>query len=183
MPPAEAASVPRYSGIAMALHWLVALIVIGLLCVGLWMVGLEISRQKLVVYGWHKWFGLLVLTLVILRLAWRLTHRPPPLPSGLAPWEYRLAPIAHWGLYLLLLAMPISGWLMNSAAGQTVVWFGLLELPTWIDRDPDLLELFRGIHHWLSRGLIALVLLHVAAVVRHDVLRRDGILRRMLPGA
>jgi len=170
----------RYSTVAITLHWLTALLVIGMLGVGLWMVGLEISRLKLVVYGWHKWFGITVLAIVILRLLWRRYRPPPSLPPTVAPWERVAAPLAHWSLYALLLAMPVTGWLMNSAAGQTVIWFGLIALPNLVDRDPALLEIFRSAHHWLSRALILLLAIHIGAVIRHDVLRRDGILRRML---
>lgn len=175
------AGAPRYDTVAALMHWLTALLVLGLIAIGLWMVGLEIGRQKLVVYGWHKWVGLSVLVLMILRLCWRLFHPPPPLPAGIASWERRLAPLVHGMLYGLLLAMPLTGWLMTSAAGQPVVWFGLVELPDLVGRDRELLAWFRGAHHWLSRLLIVLIMLHVAAVIRHDVLRRDGILRRMLP--
>lgn len=171
----------RYSAPAMLLHWVTAVLVLGLLAVGLWMVGLEISRQKLVVYGWHKWIGLAVLAILVVRLAWRAIRRPPPLPVSIAPWERRAAAIAHALLYALLLAMPLSGWAMSSAAGQPVIWFGLWQLPDPVGRDPALLELCRSLHHWLSRLLMLTVALHIAAVVRHDLLRRDGVLRRMLP--
>lgn len=175
------AAAGQYNTPALVLHWATAPLVIGLLAVGLWMVGLEISRLKLVVYGWHKWIGLVVLAIVVIRLIWRALNRPPPLPATVAPWERRAAAIAHGLLYGLLLAMPLSGWAMTSAAGQPVIWFGVLRLPDIVGRDPALLEIFRGIHHWLSRLLLLTIALHVAAVIRHDVLRRDGILRRMLP--
>lgn len=152
-----------------------------MLCVGLWMTGLPIGLLKLQVYGWHKWIGLLVLTLTIARLLWRLHSPPPPLPDTVAPWERRLAPLVHWGLLALLLAMPISGWLMSSAAGVSVIWFGFLPLPDLVPRDLELFETLRFAHHVLARLLIAAIVLHLAAVVRHDVLRRDGIFRRMWP--
>jgi cytochrome b561 len=173
----------RYGRPAQGFHWLTAAIVLGMIGVGLWMVGLPIGRQKLVVYGWHKWFGLLLLVITLARLVWRHFHAPPPLPAGITAWERRAAPIAHWALYGLLIAMPITGWLMTSAAGLPVIWFGLFEVPDLVDRDPALLEAFKSAHHWLSRALILLLLVHVAAVIRHDVLRRDGIIRRMWPFA
>ena len=172
-----------YRPAAKALHWLTALAVLGMLGVGLWMTDLPISLLKLQVYAWHKWIGLAVLVLTVLRLAWRWHSPPPPLPDTVAPWERRLAPLVHWILLSLLLAMPVSGWLMSSAAGVSVVWFGVLPLPDLVPRDQNLFAILRGTHYVLSRLLIVALVLHVAAVVRHDVLRRDGIFRRMSPFA
>ncbi len=157
------------------------MLVLGLLAVGLWMTTLPFGLPKLQAYAWHKWLGLVVLLLTVLRLWCRWRSPPPPLPTGIAPWEQRLAPLVHWCLLVLLLAMPLSGWLMSSAAGVTVVWFGFLPLPDFVPRDQRLSEALRTTHHALSRALMALLVLHIAAVVRHDVLRRDGIFRRMSP--
>ena len=152
-----------------------------MLCVGLWMTGLPIGLLKHQVYGWHKWIGLVVLLLTFARLLWRWHAPPPPLPDTVAPWERKLAPLVHWGLLALLLAMPLSGWLMSSAAGVRVIWFGVLPLPDLMPRDPALFETLLFAHHLLARLLIAAIVLHLAAVARHDLLRRDGIFRRMWP--
>ena len=170
---------PTYHAISKSLHWLTAVAVFGLLGVGLWMTGLPISLLKLQAYAWHKWIGLVVLLFTVLRLLWRWRHPPPPLPGAIARWERALAPVAHWMLLALLVAMPASGWLMSSAAGVSVFWFGVLALPDLVPRNPDLFEALRTLHHLLSRLLIVVVALHVAAVVRHDVVRRDGIFRHM----
>jgi cytochrome b561 len=172
---------PTYHGAAKAFHWLTALAVFGLLGIGLWMTGLPISLLKLQVYAWHKWIGLVVLVLTVLRLLWRWWHPPPPLPATITRWERALAPAGHWVLLFLLVAMPTSGWLMSSAAGVAVAWFGVLPLPDLVPRNPDLFEALRSVHFVLSRCLIVVVALHVAAVLHHDVLRRDGIFRRMWP--
>lgn len=172
---------PTYHAAAKALHWLTALAVFGLLGIGLWMTGLPIGLQKLQVYNWHKWIGLVVLALTMARLLWRWRHPPPPLPDTVTRWERSLAPTGHWALLLLLLAMPVSGWLMSSAAGVSVSWFGVLPLPNPVSSDPDLFEVLRSVHFVLSRCLIVVVALHIAAVFHHDVLRRDGIFRRMWP--
>lgn len=164
---------------AKALHWITALAVLGLLGVGLWMTGLPLGLLKLEVYGWHKWIGLTVLVLTMVRLWWRWRHPPPPLPGALPTWERRAAHAAHWALFFLLLAMPISGWLMNSAAGVGLYWFGYVPIPDLVPRDPALFETLRTVHRVLSRLLMAVVALHVGAVVYHDVLRRDGIFRRI----
>lgn len=170
---------PTYHAAAKTLHWLTAAAVLGLLGAGLWMTGLPISLLKLQVYNWHKWIGLTVLALTALRLLWRWRNPPPPLPGTVTRWERALAPAGHWALLLLLLAMPVSGWLMSSAAGVSVAWFGALPLPDLVPRDPALFESLRTAHFFLSRLLIVVVVLHIAAVLHHDLIRRDGIFRRM----
>jgi cytochrome b561 len=152
-----------------------------MVAVGLWMTGLPLGFTKLYAYNWHKWVGLIVLLLTTVRLLWRWHHPPPPLPDTIVRWQAALAPIVHWALFLLLLALPISGWFMSSAAGISVIWFGSLPLPDLVPRDPGLFEALKTAHHVLSRLLIAALILHVAAVVHHDVMRRDGIFRRMWP--
>ena len=173
--------VPTYHAAAKSLHWLTALAVFGLLGIGLWMTGLPIGLQKLQVYNWHKWIGLVVLVLTAARLLGRWRHPPPPRPDAVTRWERLLAPVGHWALLVLLLAMPASGWLMSSAAGVGVSWFGILPLPNPVSPNPDLFEILRTTHFVFSRCLIVVVALHIAAVFHHDVLRRDGIFRRMWP--
>jgi cytochrome b561 len=170
-----------YTSLAKALHWITAALVLGMLGVGLWMTGLPIGLMKLQVYGWHKWIGLTVLMLTLLRLGWRWHAPPPPLPDTITRWERKAAPLGHAALLVLLLAMPVSGWLMSSAAGVSVAWFGVLPLPDLVPRDPELFKVLVTTHYVLSRLLIVVVALHVAAVIRHDLLRRDGIFRRMWP--
>jgi cytochrome b561 len=171
----------KHSRTTIGLHWITALAVLGLLGVGLWMVGLPLGLLKLKVYAWHKWIGIAVLAMTVVRLLWRWRHPPPMLPGSLRDWERRLAPIAHWSLFALLLAMPLSGWMMNSAAGVGLYWFGYIPIPDLVPRDPDLFATLKTVHKILSRLLIAVVVLHVGAVIYHDVLRRDGVFRRMWP--
>ena len=106
-----------YHWLSKTFHWLTALAVLGMICIGWWMTGLALGLFKLQVYTWHKWIGLTVLALTLLCLLWRWRVPPPNLPDTIAPWERKLAPLVHWSLLALLLAMPISGWAMNSAAG------------------------------------------------------------------
>jgi cytochrome b561 len=170
---------PAYHPSAKFLHWVTALCVVGLIAVGLWMTSMQISLLKLQLYAWHKWIGLVVLLLTIARLAWRWRSPPPPLPAGVVHWERTIAPVSHALLLALLLAMPISGWLMSSAGGVSVYWFGLLPLPDLVPRDQDLFAALRQLHHLLAYGLMGLLALHLLAVLHHDVMRRDGIFRRM----
>ena len=168
-----------YSPFAKALHWLGALCVLGLLIVGFWMIGLPISLLKLKVYGWHKWIGLTVLLLTLVRLGWRWRSPPPELPGTLTCWERRLAPFSHAALLALLVAQPLVGWLMSSAGGVSVYWFGYLPLPDLVPRDQQLFATLRVAHALLAYALVGVITIHVLAVVRYDLMRRDGIFRRM----
>lgn len=172
-----------YTSPAKVLHWITATLVLGMLGGGLWMTDLPLGLLKLQVYGWHKWIGLTVLALTVLRLLWRSYAAPPPLPDTLPGWEQKAALLGHAALLILLLAMPVSGWLMSSAAGVPVVWFGVVPLPDLVAHDAELFNLLRATHYVLSRLLIVVVALHVAAVIRHDLFRRDGVFRRMWPHA
>ncbi len=172
-----------YHPVAKLLHWITAIAVFGLIGLGLWMTDLPIGLPKLQAYAWHKWIGLTVLLLTIVRLIWRWRSPPPPLPVAVTPWERRLAPLGHRALLCLLLALPLSGWLMSSAGGVAIYWFGLLRVPDLLSRDPRLFETLRTLHHWLAWLIMAVIALHLAAIVRHDLLRRDGIFRRMWPSA
>ncbi len=174
-------SLPRYSAPAITLHWLMALMLFGLLGLGFYMTGLPLSPTKLKLFSWHKWLGVTVFLLVWARLAWRLISPPPPLPAGMARPLVWLAHAGHAGLYLLMLAIPLSGWLMSSAKGFQTVWFGVLPLPDLVARDRGLGTLLENIHLGLNLALIALVLGHVLAALHHQFGKRDGTLYRMLP--
>ena len=166
---------------AKALHWIIALAVFALLGVGLWMTGLPLGLLKFKVYGWPKWIGLTGLVLTVARLWWRWRHPPPALPGAVPAWERRAAHAAHGTLFFLLLAMPISGWLMNSAAGFPLQWFGLFNLPSIAPHDRDLHELAESMHEWLFWALVALAAAHAAAALYHHLFQRDATLARMLP--
>jgi cytochrome b561 len=172
-----------YHPTAKALHWVTALAVLGMLVLGFWMTDLPLGFAKLYAYAWHKWIGLMVLLLTFGRLLWRWRHPPPELPTGLPAWQTRLAPVAHWALLGLLVVMPLSGWVMSSAGGVSVYWFGYIPLPDLVPRNQPLFAVLKETHHLLARLLIAVLLVHVAAVLHHDVVRRDGIFRRMWPFA
>ena len=173
---------PRYTGVAMLLHWLIALLIFGLFPLGLYMHGLPLSIEKLQLYSWHKWGGMTVLLLVAIRLAWRITHRPPSLPAGMPRWQVGAAHALHAVIYLFILAIPLSGWALSSAAGVQVVWFGVLPLPNLVAASKPLAHTLAEVHEILNFTLAGLVFLHVAAALKHHLVDRDGVLLRMLPG-
>ncbi len=168
-----------YGLVAIILHWIMALLLVGLLIFGLYMVQLPVSFEKLKLYGWHKEYGILALMLVIVRLCWRIINKTPRLSIPL--WEIIAARTVHWAFYGFMLAMPITGWVITSAAGLPVSFFGLFVLPDLISPNPNLIELFEEIHEWLGYGLIATLGLHTAAALKHHFINKDDILRRMLP--
>ncbi len=170
-----------YKSSAKWLHWLIALMVFGLLGVGLYMTELRISPQKIQLYMTHKSVGLTVLMLMLLRLAYRLKNPAPALPVGIPGWQKTASHISHALLYLLLIAMPISGWLMNSASGFPMKYFGLVRVPDLIARSQENLAIFKAAHSYIAWTLIALIGVHVLAALKHHFIDRDSVLRRMLP--
>lgn len=169
----------HYGSVTILLHWIMAILIIGLLILGLYMVPLPISREKLKFYRWHKEFGMLVLMLIVLRVAWRLSNITPSLAS-LPLWEKFAARSVHYAFYVFMFAMPISGWMMSSAAGFSVSFFGLFLLPDLVSPDENLRIALTEIHKWLGYLLIATLFLHVGASLKHHFINKDDILRRML---
>ncbi|MFY8118059.1 MAG: cytochrome b [Roseateles sp.] len=171
----------RYDLLSIALHWLMALAIIGLLGVGLYMVSLPFSMSRLKLYNWHKWAGMTVLALAALRLLWSLLRQAPAAAPG-PRWQQVAAHAVHGLLYLFFFAVPLAGWTYSSAAGFPIVWFGLLPLPDLVSPDPALAETLKATHRWLAYGLAAVVAAHVAAALKHQFLDRDRLLARMWPG-
>lgn len=176
----------RYTPTAIGLHWLLALLLLGMFVVGLYMTSLPFSPQRLKLYNWHKWAGIVVLTLSFLRLLWRLTHRPPALPdavrAAMPAWQRYAHHGTHGALYLLFFAIPLLGWAYSSAAGFPIVVFGVLPLPDFMPVDKALAEAIKPWHAYAAYALAALVVLHVAAALKHQFVDRDSLLTRMLPG-
>lgn len=170
---------PAYTPVAKGLHWLMAALILGLAALGLVMHEMPLSPLKLELYAWHKWFGVTVFLLVWLRLAWRLTHRPPALPATLSPPLQRLAHAGHALLYGLMIVIPLSGWLMSSAKGVQTVWFGLVPLPDLLGRDRELGDLLQQAHKLLNLLLLLTLAGHVLAALWHHFVLKDDTLRRM----
>jgi cytochrome b561 len=180
-PPLE----PRYTTVAIALHWLLALVILGAFAVGLYMTDLPFSPQRLKLYNWHKWAGITFLMLTVLRLVWRFTHRPPALPVAVARampgWQTRAYHATHHLMYLLFFAVPLIGWAYSSAAGFPIVWFGQIPLPDLLPANKALAELIKPFHQFSAFCLVVLAGLHVAAALKHQWIDRDGLLLRMMP--
>lgn len=171
----------HYTGTAKALHWLMALMLFAMLALGFYMQGLPLSPEKLQLYSWHKWAGVTIFLLVLFRLAWRFTHRPPALPANMPKPMQLAAHAGHLALYGLMLAIPLSGWLMSSAKGFQTVWFGFLPLPDLLAKDKALGDLLQTVHVSLNLLMLVVVAGHVGAALKHHFIDRDDILTRMLP--
>lgn len=170
----------RYGWTLIGLHWLTLLLIVAAYVLGTILHELPLSPLKLKLYAWHKWIGLMVLALVPLRIAFRLADTLDH-ARGLSPLEIRASAIVHGLLYLLLIAVPLFGWLHSSAAGFPVVWFGVLPLPDLVGKDRALAEVFEELHEGAVNLLVVLVALHAVAALYHHYFRRDGVLARMVP--
>lgn len=173
----------RYDGIAMSLHWLMAAAILGLLVLGFVMKGLPPgSAQQFKFYQLHKSVGMTVFLLAALRLAWRLGHRPPPLPAAMGPGERLLAHGGHWALYALMFAMPLAGWAVVSTSPYNIptFLFGVVGLPH-LPLPKELSDLSKAAHLAGAWLMIATLAGHVAAALRHHLVLHDDVLVRMLP--
>jgi len=145
------------------------------------MVDLPLTPAKLRYYSWHKWGGVTIFLLSALRLTWMVMNPAPTLPSAMPEWQQRAAHASHRLLYIFFFAAPLTGWLFSSATGFPVVYFGVLQLPDLIDKNGEAADVFQAAHRWINFSLASLVVLHVAAAVKHHLVDRDDILVRMLP--
>lgn len=167
----------RYNGVARALHWTIAVLVIANLLTGFFHTPLE-DTVRLIPY--HKAIGITVLALSLARIAWRFTWTRPPYPDTMSNTEIFAAKSVHRLFYVLIVAMPLSGWIMASAGKYPLEWFGLFAIPKFtVTRDDALYTLGREAHGILGWLFLMLVILHVGAALRHHFLLRDQILQRM----
>lgn len=173
-------STVRYGFVAQGLHWVIVGLLIVQVTLGKIADDLPLGLDKLVTLARHKSFGITILGLAAVRLAWRLVDRPPP-PPPMPHWQLVAARLSHAAFYVLLFALPVTGWLMSSASNYPVSWFGLVQLPDFVAPDEGLKHLLEEIHETLVKVLIALTILHVVAALKHQFIDRDGLLLRMLP--
>lgn len=185
----DRSAIQRYSDIAVLFHWLIALLIIGLLAIGKYMTGLEENDPvRFVLTQWHKSFGISVLLLSVLRLMWRFVHKPPPEPDYIPRWQQFIAGGVHLLLYALMFLLPITGWIMVSASPLNLdtVLFGVIPWPhlppfPHLPNKAGVAEAFHSYHEIASTVLIVFVLAHVGAAMKHHLVDKDTVLHRMLP--
>lgn len=168
----------RYSGTAVALHWTIAALIICAFTLAWIMTNLGISPLKLRMVNWHKWVGITILSLAIIRLLWRLTHRPPemlPMPT----WQRVSAKVIHASLYVLLLLQPLLGWAYSNAVGYPVVYLGIIPLPNLVAKNKQLADVLVECHEFFGWCLLVIVSLHVLAALKHHFIDADATLKRM----
>jgi len=171
----------RYNAGAIALHWIIAALILVNLVLGISMAQLPISPRKLNWYLWHKSIGTTVFLLTSLRLIWRAVRPHPPLVA-MPAWQLRAARVSHVLLYVLLFAVPLSGWIFSSSTGVQVVYLGLVPLPNLVPKDRALADVLGWVHVGLNVMLAAVVVVHAAAALKHHFVDKDRVLARMLPG-
>ncbi|WP_307572500.1 cytochrome b [Variovorax paradoxus] len=173
----------RYGAVAITFHWLIALLIIVNFGLGLYFVQLRLSPGKLALISQHKWIGVTVFVLCAARLLWRCTHPAPALAPSLPTWQRHAAHAVHAVLYILMVAAPLSGWLYSSAAGVPTVYLGIsaLRLPDLLGKDAAIAATLKLVHRVINYSLATLVVAHLAAALKHQLVDRDGTLARMLP--
>jgi len=171
----------RWGHVAQFLHWLIVVLIIVQVTLATIADDLPLGVKKLGMLARHKSFGITILGLAVLRLVWRWMNPTPDLPDTLKPYERVLATITHAGLYILLFAMPLTGWMMSSARGFPVSWFGFIQLPDFVPKNKSLYDAMLETHETLAWALYTIVFLHVVAALKHHFMLKDNVLRRMLP--
>ncbi len=173
----------RYSSVAIALHWVIGLLMIGNVLGGLLHESFGKEYVGLII-SLHKASGILILLLSLARLAWRLGHRPPPLAATLKRWEIGLAHATHWVFYTLMLALPLSGWLMVSAGERKwpIDFFGLFNVPFLpVTQSKSLGGVMHEVHELAGFLMLGLIVLHIAGAAKHLLIDGDNTVERMLP--
>jgi cytochrome b561 len=171
----------RYSAVAQAFHWIIAALIVTQFVLANLEDDLPIGAHKLALLARHKSFGMTILMLAILRLLWRLKNPPPELPAGMSPLERKLARATHIAFYVLLFAMPLTGWMMSSAKNYSVSWFGLFTWPNLIGKNEAAFNFLHATHEILSDVLLVIAVLHILAALKHHFWNKDNVLLRMLP--
>ena len=171
-----------YNPIAKWLHWLVAGMIVVQYVLAELAENAEQNNQLVSQLGLlanHKSVGITILVLAVIRLAWRFSHKPPSLPENMPGWQIKASHISHWSLYALLILLPITGWLMSSAAAYSVSWFNLIALPDFVNPDPALKGTLESIHEIFAKLLFVIALLHILAALKHALFDKDDVLARM----
>ncbi len=174
----------NWGAIAKLLHWVIAIAILGNIALGIYAAGLPLSPAQADAFYWHKTVGLTVLGLVVLRILWRVATPVPRPPPGMPRWQRIASGLSHFGLYILMVALPLSGWVIHSASGFYLELYGLFEVPNIVPESADESAVQDGaavVHYWLFVAISALVVLHVLAALKHHMIDGDTVLVRMLP--
>lgn len=168
----------RFAPFARLLHWTMAVLILTMLFIGAGMLSTA-SACYPTLLAWHRPIGITILVLALIRLGFRLTHRPPALPDTLPEWQKAAAHASHWLLYALMIAMPLIGWAMQSAGGYPVLLTKAVVLPPILPHDIHLYGLLRTAHGLLAYAFFLLILGHLGAALTHALIRRDGVFQSM----
>jgi cytochrome b561 len=172
----------RYTKTAILLHWLIAVLIVAAFTLGLTMVDIPgLTPTKLRYFSWHKWLGCTVFAFACIRLLWRLAHTAPPYPAIMPHWQQKAATALHTLLYLLIFAVPLSGYFYTLSAGVPVVYLGIVPLPVVMEPNMALKPILKQVHYTLNMTLLTAVIVHVLAALKHQFIDRDDVLKRMLP--
>src|SRR5690625_3533367 len=169
---------PKYSRLAVTFHWVIAIAIFIMFPLGFYMEGLALSPRKLQLYSYHKWLGVSIFFLVWVRLLWRYINRPPALPTHYPKHIVWLSKLGHASLYLCMVIIPISGWLMSSAMGFQTVWLGIVPLPDLVPRDKAAAEILQQVHFYLNLVFLLLILGHILAALKHHFIDKEPFLNR-----
>ena len=171
-----------YGVLARALHWWMALLMIGLIGLGLFMTAQPDGDPKWALYDLHKSLGSVVFMLFAIRIVWRHISPPPPMPSSMNALEQRIAHVAHVLLYLAMLALPVTGYLDSAWGGYHISVFGLFDVPMLLEKNEALFKIAVTAHQYIGYALGLLVLAHAGAALKHHFVAKDDVLKRMLRG-
>jgi cytochrome b561 len=169
----------RYHPIAILIHWLMAGVILVTWSIATVISDMPLSPTRITGYSWHKWLGVTILFLVIMRMLWRGFYPPPKFTIVMPLWQKRVMQLTHISLYILMITLPLVGWLMSSAKGFSVNYFGLFELPDLVEKNKELGIFLKETHEILANILVGLVLIHVFAALKHQLIDKDGLLSRM----
>lgn len=172
-----------YDATAKMLHWLIAgLVIVQFILAKMADLAGDVDNtvRELALLANHRSVGITILALIVVRLVWRIKNAPPALPATMPQWQVTASHASHWSLYVLLFAMPISGWLMSSASTQSVIWFNLFQLPDFVAQNPELEDTFEEIHEFIGKLLILVATIHIMAALKHAFINKDGVLQRMV---
>lgn len=168
----------HYDSLTILLHWTIAFLLIGLIILGLYMISIEKQPNSGWYFNAHKSFGLVAAALILLRLFWRLNHKPAPLPTTVPLWQAKITRLIHWLLYICIIIMPVTGFLGASFSKHGVIFFGL-QVPTWVNQNHGIAEQFFEVHKFVAWILITLIVLHVLAAFKHLFINKDKVFQRM----